>query len=77
MCEAEIVGVVGHMKQWGPGTDQKSAVEAQFFYPFMQLPEKLMRLAASAVAVVLRTEGDPAPSWIRFAAPWRNSTLAK
>lgn len=58
--EAKIVGVVGHMKQWGLGADQKSAVEAQFYYPFMQLPEKLMRLAAGAVAVVLRTEGDPA-----------------
>jgi len=57
---AEIVGVVGHIKQWGPGTDAKSAVEAQFFYPFMQLPEKLMPLAAGAVAVVLRTAGDPA-----------------
>ena len=57
--EAEIIGVVGHVKQWGPGTDAKSAVEAQFFYPFMQLPEKIMPLAAGAVAVVLRTEGDP------------------
>jgi predicted permease len=57
---AEIVGVVGHVKQWGLGADAKSAVEAQFYYPFMQLPEKLMPLAADAVAVVLRTEGDPA-----------------
>ena len=48
------------MKQWGPGADAKSAIEAQFYYPFMQLPEKLMRLAAGGVAVVLRTEGDPA-----------------
>src|SRR5215469_6288251 len=58
--QAEIVGVVGHLKQWGPGADEKAAVEAQFFYPFMQLPEKLMPLAADGVAVVLRTEGDPA-----------------
>jgi predicted permease len=57
---AEIVGVVGHVKQWGLGADQKSAVEAQFFYPFMQLPENLMALAADGVAVVLRTAGDPA-----------------
>ena len=57
---ARIVGVVGHVKQWGLGADQKSAVESQFFYPFMQLPEKLMPLAASGVAVVLRTTGDPA-----------------
>ncbi len=58
--QAEIVGVVGHVKQWGPGADSKSAVEAQFYYPFMQLPEKLMPMAASGVAVVLRTAGDPA-----------------
>jgi len=57
---AEIVGVVGHVKQWGPDGDGKSRVLAQFDYPFMQLPEKLMPLVAEAVAVVLRTEGDPA-----------------
>ncbi len=75
--QAEIVGVVGHIKQWGPGADAKSAVEAQFFYPFMQLPEKLMPLAADAVAVVLRTAGDPAGIWTRFAAAWSRSTRAR
>jgi len=35
-------------------------VESQFFYPFMQIPEKLMPMVAGAVAVVLRTAGDPA-----------------
>jgi hypothetical protein len=58
--EAEIVGVVGHIRQWGPGKDPQSAIEAQFFYPFMQLPPKLMRLVANGVAVVLRAHGDPA-----------------
>ncbi|MGB7023809.1 MAG: ABC transporter permease [Candidatus Acidiferrales bacterium] len=57
--EAKVVGVVGHVKQWGPGGDAKAAVEAQFEYPFMQLPEKLMGLAADAVAVVVRTRGAP------------------
>ena len=57
--QAEIVGVVGHVKQWGLDTDPKSAIEAQFDYPFMQVPEKLMPLMATVVAVVLRTEGDP------------------
>ncbi len=57
--EAEIVGVVGHVRQWGPGNDPKSAIEAQFYYPFMQLPPKLMALVADGVAVVLRTQDDP------------------
>ena len=51
--------MVEHVKQWGLDADTKSAIEAQFDYPFMQLPEKLMPLAKDAVAVVLRTEGDP------------------
>ena len=58
--EAEIVGVVGHVRQWGPGTDAKGAIEAQFYYPFMQLPPKLIPLVADGVAVVLRTRDDPA-----------------
>lgn len=58
--EAEIVGVVGHVRQWGLDTDAKSAIEAQFYYPFMQLPDAIMRLAATGVAVVLRTKGNPA-----------------
>ncbi len=57
--QAEIVGVVGHVKQWGLDADPKGAIQAQFFYPFMQLPEKVMPLVAKAVAVVLRTDGDP------------------
>jgi predicted permease len=57
--QAEIVGVVGHIKQWGLDADAKSGIQAQFDYPFMQLPEKLMPLVADSVAVVLRAGGDP------------------
>ena len=56
---AEIVGVAGHIKQWGLDADAKAAIQAQFFYSFMQLTDKLMPLAATGVAVVLRTEGNP------------------
>lgn len=62
--QAEVIGVVGHIKQWRLDADPSSAVEAQMYYPFMQLPEKLMPLAADAVAVVLRIRsdgGDPGP----------------
>jgi putative ABC transport system permease protein len=57
--EAQIVGVVNHIRQWGLDNDPKGALEAQFYYAFMQLPEKLMPLVAKGVAVVLRTKGDP------------------
>lgn len=89
--EAEIVGVMGHIRQWGPGNDPKSAIEAQFFYPFTQLPPSLMRLAASGVAVVLRTHGDPVsimgpvrdavavfnPSAVVYAEETMNEVIAK
>ena len=58
--EAEIIGVVGHVKQWGPGNDAHSPVQAEFYYPFMQLPPKLMALVADGVAVVVRTHDSPA-----------------
>ena len=57
--EAEIIGVVDHVRQWGPGNDPKSAIEAQFYYPMMQVPPRLMPLLATVTAVVLRTHDDP------------------
>jgi predicted permease len=57
--QAEVVGVVHHVKQWGLDADPRSAIEAQVYYPFMQLPEKLMPMVADAVAVVLRTTSEP------------------
>jgi predicted permease len=57
--QATIVGRVGHIKQWRLDADPASAVEAQIYYPFMQLPEKLMPLVSDAVATVLRTSSDP------------------
>ncbi len=78
--QAEIVGVVGHVRQWGLGTDQKSAVESQFFYPsHATTPEKLMPLrgrrrtpSCCATAWAIRP-----PSWAQFAAQSGNWTLAK
>ena len=57
--QAEVVGVVGHVKQYALDADPPGALQAQFFYPFMQIPEKVMPLVAKSVAVVLRTQGDP------------------
>ena len=46
----EIVGVVGHVKQWGLDTDDKETLRAQLYTPFMQLPAK--RIGGGAGVVV-------------------------
>jgi predicted permease len=57
--QAEVVGVVRHVKQYALDADPPGAIQSQFFYPFMQIPEKIMPLVAKSVAVVVRTDGDP------------------
>jgi predicted permease len=47
----EIVGVVGHIKQWGLDADDKQSLQAQLYEPFRQLPGWW-----SEVGVVVRAE---------------------
>ncbi len=54
---ATIVGVVGHVKQWG--LDDKEAMHAEFYLPFRQIPDKYMSRASRSTTVVLRTAGAP------------------
>jgi predicted permease len=57
---AEIVGVVGHVKQWGLDSDDKQSLRAQLYFPFMQLPEAAMQPSFwSGTGVLVRFEGDP------------------
>jgi predicted permease len=57
---AEIVGVVGHVKQWGLDSDDKQSLRAQLYFPFMQLPEAAMQPASwSGTGVLVRFAGDP------------------
>jgi predicted permease len=51
----EIVGVVGHVKQWSLDTD-KDSLQAQLYTPFMQLPDKAMAQSAAGVGVLVRSE---------------------
>ncbi len=56
---AEIVGVVGHVKQWGLDRDSTSSIQAQCYFSVFQIPDKFMPLAAGDVGVVVRTAGAP------------------
>jgi len=56
---AEIVGVVGHVKQWSLDTDATFSVQAQSYTPIAQIPDQFMPLAGRGVRVVVRTAGPP------------------
>jgi predicted permease len=55
--QAEIIGVVAHVNQWGLDTDDTEHLRAQLYYPFMQLPDSVMALAPFGMRVVLRSRG--------------------
>src|ERR1700735_2060757 len=57
---AEIIGVVGHVKQWGLDTDDTEPLRAQLYFPFMQLPDALMALSPMGMGAVVRSRG-PVP----------------
>jgi predicted permease len=54
---AEIVGVAGHVKQWGLDTDDTKSLRAQLYFPFMQLPDATMALAPMGMGAVVRSKG--------------------
>jgi len=54
---AEIVGVVGHVKQFG--LDEGPGLEAQCYFPIMQFRDQFIPLLARRVGVVARTAGSP------------------
>ncbi len=56
---AEIVGVVGHVKQWGLGENGASPVQAQCYFPISQIPDRFLPLLAGNLGVMVRTTGSP------------------
>jgi len=58
--QTEIVGVVGHVKQWGLDTDDTEQLRAQLYTPYMQLPDQPLGLSPYGTDVVVRTAGPTA-----------------
>jgi predicted permease len=54
----EIIGIVGHVKQWGLDIDAANSVRAQAYFAFMQLSDNVMKLVPSNSGVVVRSSGD-------------------
>lgn len=55
---AEIIGVVGHVKQWGLATDITSINQAQCYFPLSQMPDMAFSFMSHGVQGFVRT--DPA-----------------
>jgi predicted permease len=55
---AQIVGVVGHVKQWGLDSDDKQSLRAQVYLPCMQMPDAFTAMSPSSSGVVVRYEGS-------------------
>ncbi|MDE3108466.1 MAG: ABC transporter permease, partial [Acidobacteriota bacterium] len=55
----EIVGVVGHVKQWGLDENSGPPIRAQFYFPISQVPDQFFPLLARGGQFVVRTQGSP------------------
>src|SRR5208282_4146185 len=48
-----------HVRQWGLAKDDQSKLRAQLYYPFAQLPDKLVRRWSELMSIAVRTGIDP------------------
>lgn len=56
----EIVGVVGHVKQWGLVSDDTESLRAELYVPYMQLPDAAMQLSWNGTGVAVRYDQNAA-----------------
>jgi predicted permease len=55
----QIVGVVGHVKQWGLDSDDAAKIREQIYFPFLQVPDKFMSGGVAGLTLALRTGLEP------------------
>jgi predicted permease len=52
---AQIVGIVGHVKQWGLDRDDVQTPRAQIYLAWSQMPDEFIAMAPSGSSVMIRT----------------------
>jgi len=57
----EIVGVVGHVKQFGLAPDKSNNVEAEYYEPLPQIPDRMMPMIADGVNPFVRVREGITP----------------
>ena len=69
-----VVGVVGHVRFWGAAADDHAPVRAQIYYPFEQVPDRLMRRWSDLMSIAVRTEVTPLSIMQRLRQAVRGAT---
>ncbi|MGA3075331.1 MAG: ABC transporter permease [Bryobacteraceae bacterium] len=59
MGAVRIVGVVGHVKQWGLDSDDTNKIRDQIYFPVWQVPDKFMFQGVAGLTLMLRTRPEP------------------
>jgi predicted permease len=54
-----VIGVVGHVRHWGLADDDQAHVRDQIYYPFSQVPDRLVHLFSSFMSLATRTTVPP------------------
>ena len=55
---AEIVGVVGHVKQWGLDSDDSQQLRAEYYLPWVQAPDSILFESRTGTGMVVRYDGS-------------------
>jgi predicted permease len=69
-----VAGVVGHVRHWGLAGDDQARVRDQFYYPFAQVPDRLLRRWSELMSVAVRTDVEPMSVVERFRRELRGAT---
>jgi len=54
-----VIGVVGHVRNFGLAGDDEAPIRDELYYPFAQVPDGLMRLFSGFMSIVVRTNIPP------------------
>lgn len=55
--DAEVVGIVGHVKHFG--LDAPERIQSQLYFPFNQAPNEVLGFLAPRMNLIVRTKADP------------------
>ena len=56
---AEVVGLVGHVKQWGLDENSGTLVQSQCYLSIPQIPDQFLPLVSQNIRAVVRTQSSP------------------